>query len=248
MKTVMDQGGPSDELDETVITRVRSEGDAHAPAEPGGRLRRSSTKAPSMAEVARASESPSRRPHRTSKEWLRRKTVVEQGGSSDEFDETIITRVRSEDSPLPRRRRLSATSTEAPSMDDVPRGGLRDVSDTRVYAPQIRDRLGTTTSTKKHLPRTPASLHPNSEFDFRRAPRQPCDSQSGQMTRTMALAVTRLQRSTHPLRSLKRQSTLQLEKKSELEWNRDALRGTKDQGVLLGGALALSLESSLVLS
>jgi len=78
------------------------------------------------------------------------------------------------------------------------------------------------TSTKKHLP--PANLQPTSEFDFRRAPR-----------------------SIHPLRSLKRQSTLQLEKKSELEWTCDFLRSASDDGVLLGGALALSLENSLVL-
>ena len=45
---------------------------------------------------------------------------------------------------------------------------------------------------------------------------------------------------------LVRQST-KLDVKREVKWERDSLRGTRDHGALLGGALALSLDHSLVL-
>ena len=43
-----------------------------------------------------------------------------------------------------------------------------------------------------------------------------------------------------------RQNTV-LDVKREVKWERDSLRGTRDHGALLGGALALSLDHSLVL-
>ncbi|KAJ1489120.1 hypothetical protein T484DRAFT_1937740 [Baffinella frigidus] len=46
---------------------------------------------------------------------------------------------------------------------------------------------------------------------------------------------------------LKRQNKLKLEAKSEEEWRRDSLRDTTDHGATLGGALAVSLEHTMVL-
>jgi len=50
----------------------------------------------------------------------------------------------------------------------------------------------------------------------------------------------------HPARRQTRQN-MQLQVKDEVEWGRDSLRSTSDQGVLLGGAYARSLDHSLVL-
>ena len=80
-------------------------------------------------------------------------------------------------------------------------------------------------SPKKHLPSSPGAvspptnLRPNPEFDFRRT-RQELPPSPGH-------AATKL---------------MQLQVQSERAWVRDSLRSTSDDGVMLGAALALSLD------
>ena len=81
-------------------------------------------------------------------------------------------------------------------------------------------------SAKKHLPPSPGAESPNSQFEFRRTQQD-------------------LPPALNPFCPIQRQNT-KLDVTREVEWVRDSLRETADQGVLLGAALALSLDHSLV--